>query len=96
MSKNVYFRSCMRFINKNCHHLVGDIEADQQLLIAVQCEMSKKLRINAALGRHGWWNPNVCSVEDLYAMRDKALADNDHVSVLNFTAMIAMRESQGE
>ncbi|EJG1091206.1 hypothetical protein C4G96_RS21315 [Vibrio parahaemolyticus] len=67
--------------------------ADKQLLIATQSEMTKKLEEHRGKGRHGWWNNNVCSIEELYSMREKALSDNDHVSVLNFTAMIAMRES---
>lgn len=71
----------------------GEEMADGQLLIATQAEMSKKLRNARDSGRYGWWDPKVCSIGDLYKMRERALADNDHVSVLNFTAMIAARES---
>lgn len=67
--------------------------ADKQLLIATQAEMAKKLRVHREKGRHGWWNKDACSIEELYSYRQKALNENDHVSVLNFTAMIAARES---
>ncbi|MFO4754346.1 hypothetical protein V5H08_11840 [Vibrio cholerae] len=67
--------------------------ADKQLLIATQSEMAKKLGEHREKGRHGWWNKDVCSIEDLYSYRRKALNENDHVSVINYTAMIAARES---
>lgn len=67
--------------------------ADEQLLIGIRAEMKEKLRHHREKGRHGWWDNKVCSIKDLYEMREKALADNDHISVMNFTAMIAARES---
>ncbi|HGE6051126.1 TPA: hypothetical protein ACGG7T_001730 [Vibrio cholerae] len=67
--------------------------ADKQLLIATQSEMAKKLGEHREKGRHGWWNKDVCSIEELYSYRQKALDENDHVSVLNFTAMIAARDA---
>ncbi|EMW3082608.1 hypothetical protein AAEX90_001857 [Vibrio cholerae] len=67
--------------------------ADKQLLIATQSEMAKKLGEHREKGRHGWWNKDVCSIEELYSYRQKALDESDHVSVLNFTAMIAAREA---
>ena len=67
--------------------------ADKQLLIATQSEMERKLGEHRKKGRHGWWSKDVCSIEELYSLRQKALNENDHVSVLNFTAMIAARES---
>ncbi|EHA1127126.1 hypothetical protein FG475_18795 [Vibrio navarrensis] len=67
--------------------------ADKQLLIATQSEMAKKLGEHREKGRHGWWNKDVCSIEDLYSYRRKALSENDHVSVINYTSMIAARES---
>ncbi|QIW90780.1 UNVERIFIED_ORG: hypothetical protein GCAPEGMB_00462 [Vibrio phage V07] len=47
-------------------------------------------------GRTGWWSDNICTIDDLMNMRAKALADNDHASVINFTAMIMYREAAGE
>lgn len=73
---------------------MNDEEADQMLVLATQETMQTRLgQARNRQGRHGWWNAEVCSVEDLYKMRDKAIADKDHSSTLNFTAMIAMRES---
>ncbi|GHW54562.1 hypothetical protein [Vibrio cholerae] len=67
--------------------------AEQELLLATKSEMARKLREHREKGRHGWWNKDVCSIEQLYSYRKKALDENDHVSVLNFTAMIAAREA---
>ncbi|EPT9728176.1 hypothetical protein ACVTT1_001260 [Vibrio cholerae] len=67
--------------------------AEQELLLATKSEMARKLREHREKGRHGWWNKDVCSIEQLYSYRQKALDKNDHVSVLNFTAMIAAREA---
>lgn len=71
-----------------------NIQADKTLLDCVQKEMSAKLEKSSLNGRHGWWDPNVCSMEFLYSLRNKSIEDGDHVSTLNFTAMIAMRESE--
>nr|AAL87214.1 PH108-56(+3) [Vibrio phage 1] len=56
--------------------------------------MLQRLQEARDAGRFGWWDKSVCSIEDLYKMRHKALKDKDHVSVINFTAMIAARESE--
>lgn len=92
-----YFMACME--------LVQDIEigarvsddgekfADKQLLVAANCAMALNLDRSASKGKKGWWDDNVCSVEGLRGLRDQALKDDDHVSVLNYTAMIAMREA---
>ncbi|UFK26946.1 hypothetical protein [Vibrio phage vB_VpaS_AL-2] len=47
-------------------------------------------------GRTGWWSEHICTIDNLMDMRAKALADNDHASVINFTAMIMYREAAGE
>ncbi|WP_425636157.1 hypothetical protein [Vibrio owensii] len=95
--KGLYLKLCMRqiLICEAGSDYSEDSEqfADNQLLIATRASMSERLGKAAEKGRHGWWDKNVCTIEELYSMRDKALADKDHVSVLNFTAMIAMRES---
>lgn len=67
--------------------------ADIILVESVANSMTARLEGARALGRHGWWNPDVCSIEYLTSLRDNAIKDNDHISVLNFTAMIAIRES---
>ncbi len=89
--KGLYLKLCMQQI-LDCSEC-NELFADNQLLIATRASMSERLGEAAEKGRHGWWDKNVCTIEELYSMRDKALADKDHVSVLNFTAMIAMRES---
>lgn len=73
-----------------------EIYADATLIDAVYNEMGVRLTEARNKGRYGWWDSEVCSVEELRIMRDYALREDDHVSVLNFTAMIALRESVWE
>lgn len=93
-----YFNSCMNLINDTnigaSNSDDGEIFADKQLLIAANSAMASKLSEAREKGRKGWWNNDVCTISELYTMRNQALSNKDHVSVLNFTAMIAMRESQ--
>ncbi len=70
--------------------------ADAQLLIATHAHMANKLCVNRMKGRYGWWNSEVCTVDELYSYRQRALDDKDHISVLIFTSMIAARESHEE
>ncbi|WYC17875.1 hypothetical protein [Vibrio phage vB_VneS_J26] len=74
----------------------AEIIADEQLTIATRAEMLQRLQEARDAGRYGWWDKSVCSIDDLYKMRSKALEDNDHVSVINFTAMIASREKAND
>ena len=67
--------------------------ADGQLVIGAQAEMVQKLNKYREKGLKGWWNPSTCTIDELYANRQKALDDNDHASVLIFTSMIASREA---
>lgn len=87
-----YFRIYMDDILNNIDSTeIPDFEvyADTQLRFAVNNAMLLKARASC---RHWWWNNSVCSIDNLRKLRNKALNANDHVSVLNFTAMIAMRE----
>ncbi|MEZ8996564.1 hypothetical protein AB4562_08295 [Vibrio sp. 10N.222.54.A1] len=87
-----YFRACMALV------LDSDIDAkisedgahfaNLQLLIASKCAMALRLH---ECEDTAWWDSEVCSVDDLRSMRKKALKDDDHVAVLNITAMLAMR-----
>ncbi|WP_182038798.1 hypothetical protein [Vibrio alginolyticus] len=91
-----YFKLCMEAVVNSdigANSIGGDTFADEQLLIASKTSMSSKLRKGRKNGRHGWWTPEVCSVEELYKLREKALAEDDHISTLNYTSMIAMRQS---
>jgi hypothetical protein len=43
-------------------------------------------------GLYGWWNKEQCTIESLKALLDKAVKDGDMVSVMNFSAMMYVRE----
>lgn len=83
----------LKAVQPNAHpaKLVEE-RADKSLLMQTLQSMEDKLTDGRNKGRYGWWNDQVCTVDDLYVLREKALRDNDHVSVINFTAMIAARE----
>lgn len=70
--------------------------ADAQLVIGAHAQMVEKLNQYRQKGRYGWWNEEVCTIDELYSYRQKALDDNDHTSVLTFTSMIAAREADRE
>ncbi|KIF51018.1 hypothetical protein [Vibrio owensii] len=70
--------------------------ADAKLVIGAQAQMAEKLNQYRQKGRYGWWNEEVCTIDELYSYRQKALDDNDHTSVLTFTSMIAAREAHKE
>ncbi|QCG76732.1 hypothetical protein [Vibrio phage D4] len=99
-----YFRAIMRAIRaeresqeplaQTRRDKEAEAFADEQLVIATRCAMMKRLKEGREQGRFGWWDNNVCTLNDLYQLRHKALKDKDHISVLNFTAMIAARESE--
>lgn len=55
--------------------------------------MEEKLKAASRKGRHGWWNIEVIGQDQLTELRERAIEEGDHVSVLNYTAMLIMRES---
>lgn len=57
-----------------------------------QAHMDDKLVYHRIKGSYGWWNDEICPIDELYAYRQKALEDNDHMSVMIFTCIVAARE----
>ena len=91
---NLVFSMYMKSIlGLDASNAVDNTFADLQLVGAAKHEMEKRMRHESMNGRYGWWDRNVISLEKLYRLRDRALQVSDHVSVLNYTAMIAMRET---
>lgn len=91
---NVFFNKCMTMVQ--IKEINDEDFADSQLLIASNASMSAKLSKARRDGRHGWWDPKVCSIDELYQLRKVAFDRNDHISIMNYSAMIAMRESVEE
>lgn len=85
-----YLKSIMKKIKEL---RVDEFTADTALIDAIKCEMTEKLADARQNGRAGWWNDDVCDIEYLYQLREKSISDGDHISVINYTAMIAARES---
>ncbi|WP_182039249.1 hypothetical protein [Vibrio alginolyticus] len=56
-------------------------------------QMTLKLADGLIHGGHGWWNPSVCSIQQLIDMRNASFIQRNNIDVLNFTAMIAARKS---
>lgn len=95
--EKTFFKRCMDIVefdkkeetlSLNEHYLF----ANKQLLIAINCEINKKLKEIANSEEEHWSNTISLDIQSLYNMRDKALIENDHVGVLCYTGMIAMRE----
>lgn len=90
---NFYMTILLDSFNLSKDKFVFDKFAEKNMIHAVRHDMSRKQQEARNKGRIGWWDKDVCSIEHLYNLRDKAIQDKDHTSVINFTAMIAMRES---
>lgn len=67
--------------------------ADSVLVSSTADAMAHRLGRARQEDRHSWWNPAVCSVVYLRDLLDKAVADEDWVSVCNYAAMLRMREA---
>lgn len=70
---------------------VPDERADAVLVSNTRTAMERKLARKRAEGRHGWWDPAVCSEDDLLAMLNDRLLDNDWLDVAIFAAMLRQR-----
>ena len=83
-----YFKLCMEAVVNSdigANSIGGDAFADEQLLIASKTSMSSKLRKGRKNGRHGWWTPKVCSIEELYVNCVKRLLPKTITSALLIT-----------
>ena len=69
-----------------------DAVIDRVLVAETQQRVSEELQKGLMKGRHGWWNPAVCTLEYLKSMRYDALQREDEVSALALSAMIVQRE----
>ncbi|WP_199438594.1 hypothetical protein [Vibrio owensii] len=72
----------------------GERDADRQITLATYQSMIKELAEGRDAGKAGWWNSKDVSIENLYEMRNKALASHEHEKVIVATAMIAAREME--
>ncbi len=69
----------------------------EQLIDARLCEwsmvlMNEKLDEARSKGRHGWYDNEVCTIKDLKEMLSQAVDKGDMTDVMNFAAMINIRE----
>ncbi|WP_155006939.1 hypothetical protein [Vibrio parahaemolyticus] len=71
----------------------GNEFADNQLALTISKLMELRLTDARSKGRHGWWNQDVCSHYDLVQMLNRSLIENDYVSTINFSSMVAVREA---
>lgn len=75
-------------------HATGNIDektADSKLLIALGYELSNRMREARANGKHGWWNPDVCSIEFLKEQAIKNFGEGNVLDAIIFSAMVLMR-----
>ncbi len=88
-----------QLINEDFKHVVkltkiiqSDHFADDRLCVWSSTLMREKLSESRSKGRHGWYDDKVCSLDDLKGMLTKAVDKGDMVDVMNFAAMIKIRE----
>lgn len=75
-----YRQAQLAFANNNCARVFAE-------------DMAKKLKEASDNGRHGWQNPDVCSIADLRRMFDEQClrAHPDFIDVANFAMMLFFR-----
>jgi hypothetical protein len=66
--------------------------ADQRMVEITKRAMASKLEAARDKGRHGWWNSEQCSIEDLKKMLLEHIEKGDMIDVMNFAGMIFIRE----
>jgi len=71
-------------------------EIDEDALERFTKAMRVKLAASRAKGRHGWHNPDVCSVEDLARMFFDHVAKGDLVDIANFAMFLHQRKGRPE
>lgn len=90
---NVHLSTIRSLIdNPEMHDDNLDEHLDDMMVTGISLEMRNKLSEAAMHGRHGWWKREICDINHLRELRSKAIADNDHISVMNYTAMLWARE----
>lgn len=84
-------------VNRNADEAwLNEDRADRELVSYTQKAMREKLAAARMKGRRGWWRMDACSIEELEALLQKALADKDMISVINYAAMIEVRRITDE
>lgn len=83
--------SAIRANKTNDEAWLNEDRADRELVAFTQKNMRTKLAAARLKGRRGWWRESECSIEELKALLDQAMAKNDMASVINYAAMIQVR-----
>ena len=77
-----------------CDEVSPSAHPDDLAVDAFALIMKAKLKASREKGRHGWDNPNECTVEDLSIMLRVHVGKGDPVDVANFCMMLFHRGSQ--
>ena len=82
----------LRNLARRADRDVTEQSADERLVGYAAMAMKKKLEIARAKGRGGWWDSEICSIDQLRGLLREHLEKGDMVDVMNFAAMIYARE----
>lgn len=66
-------------------------KADHELITYTTKAMRLRLAQASQKGRYGWWNDRECSAQHLQNCYERAVAEDDLISVINYAAMIHAR-----
>lgn len=69
-----------------------DARADKLLVQEAGRAMGKKLQKKRREGYGGWWDENLCTIENLRELLRSHIDKGDMVDVANFAMMIHMRK----
>lgn len=90
------FNDIVLILNSCAPQKNTEVIADTMLTRFTSQAMEEKLAESRAKGKHGWWDKDVCSIEYLYSIFNRALTRNNLLGIINTAAMIYVRECAEE
>lgn len=93
MAKDLTLKIYMDDI-RSCSGENDDIVADRILMDATRTKLFFLLANGRRVGRHGWWNPKVTSIEELQHLVDKSHKERKWCKLALYSMMLAIRESE--
>ncbi|QNJ59158.1 hypothetical protein [Vibrio phage vB_ValS_PJ32] len=76
---------------KNPHHHYLNELADELLASSMHTKIKARLEAKRNEGRYGWFDPDVCSLDELKAMLQNAIDNDEYLDAAIFSSFIALR-----
>ena len=94
MNKSEYFDAHAAMIHFMQSAKTSEDHVDEKMVDITAMAMRSKLSAARDKGRHGWWDPEQCSIGSLKRLLVEHIEKGDMIDVMNFAGMIFVREIQ--